>query len=106
MELKYILHILNESWDETGFLGLIRKKRIVDMKSGRILLENLKKFSIDDSERLIDSELVRLLWFVPLFLNWQKERLSMIEDNNELIKQYEIIFNSIQNEIIRILGCP
>lgn len=106
MGLKNILQILNESWDETGFLGLIRKKQMVDLESGRIFLENLKKFSLNDSERSIDSELVRLLWFVPLFLNWQKKRLSMIENDHELIKQYEIIFNSIQNEIIRILGCP
>jgi hypothetical protein len=61
----------------------------------------LKSISFEDNE-LISRRAVSLLWYIPLFMEWQKERVQ----NNISPEEYSILKTNIQNELERILGTP
>jgi len=91
-------------WDlETGFFFKLRNSAI-DLFEGEKLLSYLE--GIDFSgESSLDKEIVRLLWYIPLFMSWQFDRLSEIYARSEMNK-YEELSNKISSEVERILGVP
>lgn len=49
-------------------------------------------------------ESIPLLWYLPNFLNWQKERLVNARVINDF--QYEKFINQLDNALESILGVP
>jgi hypothetical protein len=92
---------LNASWDlESGFFGNLRER-----KFNNELFENfvllLRSISFNEDE-LIPRRVVSLLWYIPLFMEWQKERVR----NTISLSNYENKKTEIENELERILGVP
>ena len=104
MNEQELITILKKCWDENGFLFQIRKYRNVDFDLGSQLVQDLRKFTVDINSNLINYELVRLIWFIPIFLTWQKDHL--VSTDKITLKKIEVLINSINNEVIRLLGCP
>ncbi|WP_420571650.1 hypothetical protein [Kordia sp.] len=104
MNEQELIKILNKCWDEKGFLFQIRNNRNVDFDLGNNLVDDLKKFTLETNSNLINYKLVRLIWFIPIFLTWQKDRL--ISTDEITLKKTEVLINKINNEVIKILGCP
>ena len=53
----------------------------------------------------LHKKIVSLLWYIPIFMEWQKETLRKKYDDLT-IRKYESLMNRIQGEIERILGYP
>ena len=91
---------LDSSWDfDEGFFGKLRQG-VFDDKLCDEFISLLYSIFIDDES--IPKHVVRLLWYIPLFMEWQKERVLA---NVSLVK-YNLNKTEIENQLERILGIP
>lgn len=97
-----VLEALDGVWDaDTGFLGMLRARRF-SKSAGERFLTLLQSIEISEGERL-HSDFVRLLWFAPLFTEWQIDRaVEMGADRRDV----ERISNLIQTRVMEIFGTP
>ncbi|MBT9587129.1 hypothetical protein IV102_27550 [bacterium] len=92
---------LEKEWDlDEGFLGRLRM-RVFDQEAHRRLLEILSQIPASPT---LDRDLVRLIWYIPVFLEWNKEQVVSISNVDETT--YERAGNALLGEIERILGLP
>lgn len=104
MTEENIIKILNNAWEiEGGFFYEIRSRKL-DLKKGAELHHSLKNFELS-TKSTIDRNLVRLLWYIPIYLDYQKETLKPILVDKEYL-DYIKLANGIQEEIERLLGYP
>jgi hypothetical protein len=95
-----LLRALDEAWDdEAGFLGRLRYRNF-DAASGQKYVELLE--SIDVEEGAFSAEFVRLLWFVPLFLEWRVA--DMRGDSAE--QALAAITDKVRTRVMELLGTP
>jgi hypothetical protein len=96
------LEALDLAWDdETGFLGILRSGRFDSELASKYLLL-LNSIDIEEGEAL-NSDFVRLVWFVPIFMEWQVERvLERGAERVELIRWTD----RIRERVMEILGVP
>ncbi len=96
-----IIAQLESTWDiDTGFFGKLREGKF-DKELYNDFMQLLRTISFEEEE-LISSRVVSLLWYIPLFMEWQKERVKKEID----IKEYELLKTAVENELERILGIP
>jgi hypothetical protein len=92
--------LLESAWDLEGFLGCLRDGEFDnDLYHEFILL--LRSISFDE-DALIPKKVITLLWYIPLFMDWQLERIQNVISS----KDYNLKKTSIENELERILGVP
>jgi hypothetical protein len=84
---------------EEGFLGLLRGGHF-DTRARDRFLRLLESIDLGTSDA-IDRRLVALLWYMPLLMQWQAERL----DEKEQADLHEAL-NRPTNQLERILGVP
>jgi hypothetical protein len=96
---RSIVAIEQEFDDQEGFLGLLRGGHF-DTRSRDRFLGALREVD-PGSGSTLDRRLVSLLWYLPLLLSWQEERLG--QDELAALKAVE---DSVINELERILGVP
>lgn len=102
MNLETVIERIRKEWDiEDGFLGAVRYRNYDPDRLER-LINVLKETTVQD-EICIERELVRLLWFIPLFLEWQKP--SFRESGKDPLVLDSAI-NRVLEELYRILGVP
>ena len=93
---------LDLSWDyDEGFFGKLRQG-IIDKNLYREFISLLTAISFEEDE-LIPRRIVSLLWYIPLFMEWQKERVIL---NKFDLTEYNTLKTQIENELERILGIP
>ena len=98
--IQEIIEELESTWDiDSGFFGKLRKGKF-DKDLYNEFMQFLRRISFE--EELVSSRAVSLLWYIPLFMEWQKERVIETID----IKEYKILKTAIENELERILGIP
>jgi hypothetical protein len=96
------LAFLEAEWSKPeGFLGRAREG-LFDSQRGDEFVEKLQRIRLQDGDR-IDRRLVSLLWYIPTFLRWQKERIS--ESGGDTIA-FERLSNRVQTVVEGILGVP
>lgn len=89
---------IEAEWDlENGFLGKLRAGDF-DRATCQRLLETLSKV---EPEGTLDRDFVRLVWYIPIFMEWNRERVAA-----DSLKDYEKAANKILAEVERILGIP
>jgi hypothetical protein len=102
METKMLITELEDEWDlDTGFLGKLRLG-IFDSDGFEQLLEKLRSFQ-SSNEKMIDRRLVSLIWYIPLFMFWQRERFF---DQKPDYCNIDQAINQITSIIESILGTP
>jgi hypothetical protein len=102
MNTKTTIENLEREWDfDTGFFGLLRKGEL-DTGSLNRLVKTLSVLDYDDHD-IVDRRVVSLLWYMPLFMGWQKEN---VEENGGDLADLESASNLVQNHVERILGIP
>lgn len=97
-----LIKVLEEAWDE-GFFYHLRSGSFdkYEYEKLKICFEN---FSMEEYEKdSPDKKLVSLLWFIPLFIEWQKERLI---ENGVDPRTIEDMSSLFFNQCERILGMP
>lgn len=92
---------LEEAWEmETGFLGCLREG-IFDAVRYADFLVTLRQIQVEEHD-LLPRRLVTLLWFIPLFMEWQTERvLTTIS-----LEEYQAARTGVETQLERILGIP
>ncbi|OQP52799.1 hypothetical protein A4H97_24165 [Niastella yeongjuensis] len=99
--IQELIEQLESTWEvDTGFFYKLRQG-IFDRNLNNEFLNLLKTISFEDDE-MISSRVVSLLWYIPLFMEWQKERVGKTMG----IEEYNMLKQNIENELERILGVP
>lgn len=102
MDIQSAITELEKEWDlDEGFLGGIRQG---EFNSERLegLINILKSLELPNSLKL-ERRLVSLLWYIPVFLIWQKERF--IEQGKDT-SEFDHAINRIDELLEKILGIP
>lgn len=91
---RSLIEELDAEYDRSvGFLGKLRFG-VFDHEGASRLLGLLERIELDDGP--VDRRLVQLLWFMPTFIQWQKERFSregqdIVPIDDLLIRTVEIL---------------
>lgn len=102
MSYQKAIEFLEQEWSpEVGFFWRIRQGHFEADKLERVL-EKLSAFSVSE-EAAIPRRLVSLLWYIPMFMEWQTERVQESEGN---VVAYKKAITLITNEVERLLGVP
>jgi hypothetical protein len=102
METNILIKEIEAEWDiDQGFLGKFRLG-IFDLDGFERLMKKLNSIQITN-EKMIDRRLVSLIWYIPLFMTWQRERFC------DQISEYTNIDQAINQAttiVETILGTP
>lgn len=97
---KQLISDLEAEYDqEEGFLGLLRSGHFDTLARDRFL-SLLNSIETGRGE-VINRRLVALLWYMPLFLQWQDRRLD--EEEKVALQQ---VTDQVTNRLEHILGVP
>jgi hypothetical protein len=102
MNQKLVIDRLSSEWDRpSGFFALLRSG---DYQAERAdsLLEYISSLGCFDEE-LMDIQLVRLLWYSPIFVSWQRERVSESGGDVKGLAGFEV---RLCNLLESLLGVP
>lgn len=92
---------LANEWDlDSGFLGQLRVG-VFDKAAYQRLLDSLSGI---EASAFLDRELVRVIWYIPVFMEWNKD--SVISSSTADCLTYERACNALLGEVERILGIP
>jgi hypothetical protein len=102
MSYEKEIEMLEQEWmPDSGFFWQIRQGCFVADEFNRAL-KKVSSVSIHEDAD-VPLRLVSLLWYIPLFMQWQVERVS--ENGGDMIA-YENATTTMTNEIERLLGVP
>jgi hypothetical protein len=103
MDTHRLIVRLEAEWDRSqGFLGRLRTGEF-DPAGFERFEQLLRSVNLGDEET-IDRRLVSLLWFVPLFMTWQRERVAEQGGDPD---QVEAATQKITDILLRdVLGAP
>jgi hypothetical protein len=97
-----LIAALEDEWDlDQDFLGKLRQG-IFDPVGLERLIRLLEGIDFGDSPE-VNRRLVSLLWFMPLFIEWQRERVHERGGDPQALMHAT---GRVQDSIIRILGFP
>jgi len=100
-KIDNLIQFLEYEWGEDGFLYELRKG-IYTEKKAEDFFSNLGNFNISNEE-LIPKRLISLIWYLPIFLSWQRERILK---NGGNIERYDLFSTKIINILESIFGIP
>ena len=102
MDAEQSIKRLEQEWDyDAGFFGLLRRAEFDPTGFGR-LLQAIKSIDLRD-DTTVSRRLVALLWYMPLFMGWQKERLREAGGD---VAELERATNTVEGLLETILGVP
>jgi len=100
--IKEVIRRIEAEWNiESGFFGKLRRG-VYDPPGYARVKEILAGIDLGKS-LVVDRRLVSLLWYLPLFMLWQHERVS---EKGESISELRSATDAVEAEIERILGVP
>jgi hypothetical protein len=96
------IEVAESEWSpENGFFWRIRQGHFANCEFERAL-GKISAISIAE-ESEIPRRLASLLWYIPLFMQWQTERVRKAGGD---VEAYLKAVTSMTNEIERLLGVP
>ena len=102
METKAVIENLEREWDfDTGFFGQLRRGKF-DAASLNRLIQILDFIDFGDNHS-VNRRVVALLWYMPLFMEWQKKRVQEAGGNVEV---FDKATNQVQHLVEKLLGVP
>jgi hypothetical protein len=97
------IRMLESEWSKPdGFLGRAREG-LFDERQGVGFVAKLEDIKPHAADTSIDRRLVALLWYIPLFLPWQTERIAKSRGN---VVAFEQLTDRVQEIVEDILGVP
>lgn len=102
MNQEHLIRTLESEWEpEQGFFWRVRQGVFSEADFQRALS---KVSSIEGFENeLIERRLVSLLWYIPIFMHWQKDRVLEKGGDGEA---YAKAIAAMTNQVERLLGVP
>ena len=102
MNFEREIESLESEWSpDDGFFWRVRQGRFEPAKFQRAL-EKVASISIAEEAQL-PRRVVSLLWYIPIFMQWQLERVQEVGGD---IPAYAKAITAMTNEIERLLGVP
>jgi hypothetical protein len=101
MNTNELIERLEHEWDVDGFLWNVRQG-CFSPNDGHQFLDFLKQIQIADDAQ-IPKRLLSLLWYLPSFLEWQKERVRDRSGNQPAYNQF---VTEVYNTLEAVLGVP
>jgi hypothetical protein len=102
MALENFIESIESEWEpEDGFFWKIRQGNFETAGVHRALSKFAAVPSLTDQP--IPARLVSVLWYVPIFMEWQLDR---VRENGGDTAEYMAAINKFTAEIERILGVP
>lgn len=101
MNLEKIIAELEKEWDISGIFYQLRYDGSFDPEKFEKYITLIKSIEINGKQ--IDRKLVSLLWFLPVFMILQKERII---ENGFDVKHLENAINEITTVLQEKLGVP
>jgi hypothetical protein len=97
-----LLEELDQCWDyDNGFFVQL-KQRVFDRVLFDKVINILRDIHFGEGQEDIPRRLVSLLWYIPLFMEWNAENVL-----NQIPRgEYNNCKNLVENELERILGIP
>lgn len=97
-----IISALESEWEKPdGFLGSLRLGNFHREHFERFIsLLNTINF---EGQSQLCRKLVSLLWYIPIFMSWQRERVKKQAGS---LSEFDVACNRVQECIERILGVP
>jgi hypothetical protein len=101
MTINDVRERLEAAWDDDGFLGKLREGNF-DVAASAEFLVLLKEIRLDDNA-LVPKRMLSLIWYIPLFLQWQEERVA-----NKCVDKvtYRKFVTAVVNILEEVLGVP
>jgi hypothetical protein len=97
-----LIAALEHEWDlGEGFLGKLREGTF-DPAGLERLMRLLDGIDIGDAPE-VNRRLVSLLWFMPLFMEWQRERADKHGVDPQALVH---AIDRVQTAMWKLLGCP
>ncbi|MFT3705012.1 MAG: hypothetical protein QM802_21780 [Agriterribacter sp.] len=97
--MKTDFEIVNDSWDENGFLGKLQDG-IFDRTAYNILRDALLRLKTIDYD-YFEKEFVAVIWFIPTFMRRKQEYIQDISS-----KELNSLKEELEGLIADILGYP
>ncbi|ABY36851.1 MAG TPA: hypothetical protein DEF43_14285 [Chloroflexus aurantiacus] len=102
MDSASIIQALEQEWEQqTGFPARLRVGEFDEAGLERLL--SLLSTIEQEGNVPLSWRMVALLWFIPLFMTWQRERLV---EQGEDPYTFEEAFHRVLNKLENILGLP
>lgn len=107
-EHEQIISLLDKEWEIPDGFFYITRQGIFDKEGYERVIHALlrcKNYINNLNVEHIDRNLVSALWYIPLYLSWQYERIEEFsgkENKNEYVK----CCNNIEELMTEILGHP
>lgn len=93
---------LGYEWEQPdGFLARLRGGQFDPHGLDRLL--QILQSLIRDNADCLDREIVALIWFIPLFMTWQRERVL---ENGTSATLYDSACHKVLNVLFEVLGTP
>lgn len=104
MTEEELILTVDKAWEiEDGFFYEIRSLKF-DKEKGEKLYQSLAEAKLREG-LVIQKKTVRLIWYIPIFLEYQKDSLKSVLDEADF-QDYLRLSNRIQSDVERLLGCP
>jgi hypothetical protein len=101
MDMKQLIERLEAEWGSDGFLGQLRLGKFTSEGAARFLLL-LREIDIDE-QVAVPKRALSLLWYLPSFLAWQRER---VEEKGGDMNVYAHFLTDVLNTLEDVLGVP
>ena len=102
MNYEKEIEALESEWSpEDGFFWRVRQGHFAPSDFERAL-KKISAINIGEDAD-VPRRVVSLLWYIPLFMQWQVER---VQENKGDAKAYTTAITKLTNEIERLLGVP
>jgi hypothetical protein len=98
-----VISRIEQEWSSSdGFFYYLRQG-LFDPPSYDRLMRLLASFSELDEDAVLPRRLISLLWYIPSFMMWQRERVAEAGGD---VSSLDKAATLIHNELERILGVP
>ncbi|MBX5893038.1 hypothetical protein ISE53_10290 [Pseudomonas aeruginosa] len=101
MDAGKVIEELEVEWDIEGFFDQVRNG-VFDATRAHHVMGLLREIDVYDSQ-VLPRRLVSLLWYMPVFLGWQLQR---VEEKGGEIASFEQFIVDVQNILEEVLGTP
>lgn len=102
MNTQFVVAELEKEWKQPeGFFGRLRTG-VFELTGFEKVVKILESVQLEDTATL-DRRFVSLTWYIPTFMDWQRERL---QERGGSVQELEIAINKIQGLLERVLGIP
>lgn len=102
MDFENAINELEAFWEpDNGVFWQLRHGNFIESEVRRFVVW-LERFKVEDDAAL-PRRFVSLLWYVPLFMQWQSDQIQ--EAGGDAVA-YSQAITAVRNELERILGVP